>query len=220
MLLQTQSASLRRVSWRVGLLVSSGRSSFRLCAELRKRGIFPFPLLLSDVVPLDLRVVIVSKEFEKKIVGRRVIVWTEDLCPEDIVDRVVYLLNSESNSAGAVIGVDPGKEIGVAVVTDGRVLRTDVFESVNEAIEGVLRQVSILTCSMKMVRIGSGGQEYSSEIMSVLKLLLPKGVEIQKVEEWGTSRHALSVNHSRRTRNVASATAIALRQGKPVPRGA
>ncbi len=216
---QARSTSLRRSSSKVGLLVDSGRSAFRLGAELKKRGIFPFPLLPSDVVPLDTQVLIVSREFEKEILGCRVIVWTEDSCLEEIVDKVVFLLNSEGNSTGVVIGVDPGKEIGVAVVADDRVLKTDVFESVNEAIEAVVRQASALTCSRKLVRIGSGGQEYGSDMVSALRQTLPEGVEIERVEEWGTSRHALFTSHSRKTRNVASATAIALRKGTPVPRG-
>jgi len=219
MSLQPQFISLRNASGKVGLLVGSGRASFRLGEALRKRGIIPFPLLLSDVIPFDLRVVIASEEFEKKIVGCKIVVWIEGSCPEDIVDRVMYLLYGENDSAEAIIGVDPGKEIGVAVVADGRILRTDVFESVGEATEGVLRQVSILPYSRKVVRVGSGGEEYSNGIMSALKLLLPSGVEIQEVEEWGTSRDALCVNHSRRARNAASAATIALRQGKPVPRG-
>jgi hypothetical protein len=220
MLPQPEFARLRRTLGRVGVLTGSRRANYLLTEELRRRGIISVLLLPSETIPLDIRVVIASKELEKMVPRLKLVTWMEESSPQDVVDRAVYVLNSGDRFEEASIGVDPGKEIGVAVVADGKVLKTDAFKSVDRAVEEVLRQLSILPCSRKVVRIGSGAEDYGSSILSALKLQLPCDVEIQKVEEWGTTKDVLSSNHKRSSRNAASAARIALRQKRPRPRGA
>ena len=212
---QSEFAGLQRTHGRVGILVGSRRACYMLTEELRRRGMVSVPLLPSETIPFDIGVVIASKELEKMVLRCKVVSWTEESTPQDVVDRVVYLNHNEDRFVEVSIGIDPGKEIGFAVVADGKVLKTDVFESVKGAVVEVLRQISILPCQRKVIRIGSGGECYGNSILSALKQQLPSDIEIQKVEEWGTTRDVRSANHSRSLRNAASATRIALRQGKP-----
>jgi hypothetical protein len=184
MLPQPEFARLRRTLGRVGVLTGSRRANYLLTEELRRRGIISVLLQPSETIPLDIRVVIASKELEKMVPRLKLVTWMEESSPQDVVDRAVYVINSRDRFEEARIGVDPGKEIGVAVVADGKVLKTDAFKSVDRAVEEVLRQLSILPCSRKVVRIGSGAEDYGSSILSALKLQLPCDVEIQKVEEW------------------------------------
>ncbi|MEM2093894.1 MAG: hypothetical protein QXI32_01190 [Candidatus Bathyarchaeia archaeon] len=208
----------RRSSHRVGLLIEPGKASFKITSELIKRGAAPVLLMPSKDIPLDIQVLLASKTYEDIVPRDRKVVWIEESLIEDTIDRVFYLLHGDGRFIEGSIGIDPGKEIGVAVVADGKLLSANVYQCADKAVEDVLKQVSALPCVRKTVKIGTGSKEYSARILSALLSQLPPEIQIQQVEEEGTTSNAISRTYSRSRRNAVSATYIAMRRGKTMHR--
>jgi len=202
------------------VLMDSGRAYYTLIEELAHRGIEYTPLLPSDSIPLDIQIVITSESFKQLIRKRKRIVWKEDSDPREVVDQMVRQLHRKGGFKEVAIGIDPGKELGVAVVVDGKVLESRVFSNVREAVEEVRKHVLTLPSLRTVVRIGSGAEDCGKDILLALMSQLRSGVEVQRVEEWGTTNNKLPRASLRYSRNALAAVRIAFKQGQTVFRSA
>ena len=203
----------------VAVVTTSGKAYYRLVEGLRKRSVPFVSLRPEDTIPLSVKVVITTGEEEKKIRFPKVLVYNEDEDPTDVIEKALQILSGKSTYNQVVVGVDPGKTLGIAVMGDGNLLRSmNVFDT-EEAAQKILRALNAVNASMKKVRIGDGAREYQLKLVKLLDRNLPSDITLESVNEEGTTRTneaPLKYNHV--PRDIMSAVRIAIRRGYTIQR--
>ena len=203
----------------VAIVTTSGKAYYQLVEGLRKRSVPFVSLRPEDTIPLSVKVVITTGEEEKKIRFPKVLVYNEDEDPTDVIEKALQILSGKSTYNQVVVGVDPGKTLGIAVMGDGNLLRSmNVFDT-EEAAQKILRALNAVNAGIKKVRIGDGAREYQLKLVKLLDRNLPPDITLESVNEEGTTRTnetPLKYNHV--PRDIMSAVRIAIRRGYTIQR--
>ena len=110
-----------------------------------------------------------------------------------------------------VVGVDPGRRIGVVGYYGNSEIYGDVLNSADEAIDRILKLLRSVQGTQKVVRIGNGDPKLAQVLAESLGARAGKGVQIEIVDERGTT---VETKPNRRgARDVRSARMIAFRHG-------
>lgn len=176
----------------------------RASEELKRRGINFATLEVGEEVPPGVSVVLTAPEDSGRV-DFPVVVAEED--SSLAVEKAVRLLKGfKERHERIVVGIDPGKTPGVAVVAGNRAVDAFMVASPEE-IRGVVDRVRTIHSPEKLiVRLGTGGGGYRQRILR--SLLEVPGLEIEMVREDSTSR-----GNARRERNAVAALSIALSKG-------
>ncbi len=127
--------------------------------------------------------------------------------------RIVRMLKRSKHKDDLLIGIDPGKRIGVTVLYMDSEVDSRVLVSVKDTIDTVESLINGIKARRCIVKIGYGERKVGREIADALHMLLMDRVEIELVDEHGTSK-CISSN-KRGVRDKVSAKSIALRKGIP-----
>lgn len=203
----------------IAVVTTSGKAYYRLVGGLRKRGLPFVSLRPEDAIPLSVKVVITTGEEEKKIHFPKVLVYDEDKDPTDVIEQALQMLSGKSTYNQVVVGVDPGKTLGIAVMGDGNVLRSmNVFDT-EEAAQKILRALNAINADTKKVRIGDGARDYQLKLVKLLDRSLPPDITLESVNEKGTTRtNETPLKHSHVPRDIMSAVRISMRRGSKIRR--
>jgi len=204
---------------RLAVATVSGKAYYLLVKELKRRKLPFLSLIPREPVPASVKVVITTEKERRLISHPNVLVFKEGMNPASLIDEAVRAVQGKKAYEKLVIGIDPGKTFGLAVLGDGAVLETmnsSSFQETVNAVEGVIRRTPAESVS---VRVGYGAPSYAKELLRLLDQALPENVVLEMVEEAGTSRYAIEQKHRRGLRDVMSAIRIAGRSGKIFPRG-
>jgi hypothetical protein len=204
---------------KIAVATVSGKAYYLLVNELKSRGLDFLSLTPEESVPIDIEVVITTAPESHFIKHPRVLVYTNEANPADIVNEAVRTLQSKKSQDTIVVGVDPGKTFGLAVLSDGNVLETATCSSIEETVNRVLDALAKLQAVTHIVRVGNGAPSITANLLSRLDKTLPKGAAIEVVSEAGTSRFVGETLHKRGLRDAMSAVKIAERRGQPYQRG-
>ncbi len=128
--------------------------------------------------------------------------------------RIVRMLKRYAkHKDDLLIGIDPGKRIGVTVIYMDNEVDSRVLVSVKDTVDTVESLINGIQARRCIVKIGYGERKIGMDIANALHMLLNDKVEIELVDEHGTSR-CISSN-KRGARDKVSAKTIALRKGIP-----
>jgi hypothetical protein len=204
---------------KVAVVTVSGKEYFLIICELKKENLPFLSLVPGQIVPAEARVVITTESERGLIDHERVLVFGSDSDIVEIVREAKRIVEGKEASEFIVIGIDPGRVLGVAVVADGRVVETADCFSIEETVEKVKRAIKgVNFCQTKVkVKVGDGFPECRDEFLGALDHSLPLEVLLEVVGEAGTNR--FTKKHRRGLRDIVSATRIAGRHGYLVPRG-
>jgi CBS domain-containing protein len=148
--------------------------------------------------------VITSKEEASAITFPNVVVASD---PETTVNEAIRLLRNGAFRGCAVIGIDPGEEPGIAVLSNGiveAVYRVPVGRAV-----GVIERIK-QTYSDILVRIGHGARLAS---MRLANSLVAQGIPVELVDESGTSPYLGKGTSGTAISDIVAAINIAYTQG-------
>lgn len=177
-----------------------------LVVRLKRRGV-PFASLSpKDAIPDNVGVVITSPEEASKIPFRPVVATRADL--EDAIDQALKALAGRAGADRVAVGIDPGRHIGVAALSDGAVVATARCASVDEAVNRVRLFLQRHPARRQVVRIGHGAPTVRDVLVHRLHNL---GVPIEIVDETSTTQ---SVDLP----DVRAAISIAAARGERVVR--
>ncbi len=203
---------------KMAVVTVSGKAYYRLVNELKKRKIDFLSLTPHQSVPLDVEVVITTAPEKHLVQHRRILVYKETTDPAVVIDEAVRLIGGRKHDETVVIGIDPGKTFGLAVLSDGDVIETITCLSVDETLNSVLNALRKLQSPNRIVKVGSGAPLIATELLPLLDKALPPDVAIEIVNEAGTSRFMGENLHKRGSRDAFSAMKIAERRGRPYQR--
>lgn len=202
----------------IALVTVSGKAYYRLVKELKGRNLPFLSLTPRDYVPLDIKVVITTREERHLIRHPNVLVFEDESDATVIVDEALRVAEGKRNYGRVVIGVDPGKTFGVAVLADGNILETHICSDLEETKSTILKALEKTPAAMTTIKIGNGAPHYAKELLYLLDEATPKGVVIETVSEAGTSRFVKGTIHQRGAKDLISALKIAERKGRAFPR--
>jgi hypothetical protein len=172
---------------KIAVATVSGRAYYWLVNELNKRKIPFLSLIPGEVIPSSVKVVITTKDEKERIDHPSVLVYDPDRGPSVIVDEAVRIIQDKKTYEELVIGVDPGKTFGVAVLGDGRVLEKKERLTFEMAIDSVLTAIERHPAKKYRIKIGDGVPELAEEMVDRLEPSIPRNVTIEIVSETGTS---------------------------------
>jgi len=204
---------------KIAVATVSGKAYYLLVNELKERGLDFLSLTPQESVPIDIEVVITTAAERHFIKHPKVLVYTSETNPAEVVNEAVRTLQGKKSRETIVVGVDPGKTFGLAVLSDGNVLETATCSSIEETVNTIVNALAKLQAVAHIVKVGNGAPSIAAELLSLLDETLPESVVIEIVSEAGTSRFVGETLHKRGLRDALSAVKIAERRGQPYQRG-
>jgi hypothetical protein len=206
---------------KIAVATVSGKAYYLIVNELKRRNLPFLSLIPTEPVPVEIKVVITTKEERQKISHDRVLVFHEGVEPEALVNEAMQIIQGKEYYEKIVIGVDPGEVFGLAVLADGRVIETENCFSVEETlgkIENILHNLEKNPLTDISVKIGDGVPKCKERLLRVLDNALPSNIALESVSEAGTDRYLNETEHRRGLRDIVSAIRIAGRNGHKFPR--
>ena len=165
----------------LGLLTQDFRLYHDLVAALKTRDLPFVTLSFGRRIPENVGVVLTSSAEASRIRFAHVIVAND-------VDRAIGLaiqvMKGKKGWRELAVGVDPGREPGVAVVGDGEVLDTRVAGTPEDVAEVVRQAVTTFPARIVRVRVGHGDPTNRNRI---LNSLARDALRVEIVDEAGTT---------------------------------
>jgi hypothetical protein len=196
----------------------SGKAYYLLVNELKRRNTPFLSLTLDEPIPLDVKVVITTKDERARIKHENVIEYEAERDPAEFVDEAIRVVKGKRTYDDLVVGIDPGQNFGVAVIGDGNIIETMECNSADSTVNSVRDALNRIPANHVIIRIGDGAPGFADELLHALEATVPKDVAIESVKEEGTSRLYGEDSHRRGKRDISSAIRIGQRQGKAIPR--
>jgi hypothetical protein len=113
------------------------------------------------------------------------------------------------------IGIDPGNRIGISVMYLHEEIASIVESSPASAVEEISAVLEGVISRRKVVKIGDGNIRMALSMAWAVKKKFHNDVEVEIVDEHGTSRPQTNEVNRRGIRDRLSAKTIAFRSGKP-----
>ena len=206
---------------KIAVATVSGKAYYLIVNELKRKNIPFISLTPNDIIPIEIKVVITTKEEQHLIDHEKFLVYHDGVEPEALINEALQIIQGKEYYEKIVIGVDPGEVFGVAVLADGKVIETGNCFSVEETldkIEKILRNLEKIPITSVSVKVGNGVPAYKESLLQVLDNALPSNVMLESVSEAGTNRYLSETKHRRGLRDIVSAIRIAGRNGQTFPR--
>lgn len=159
--------------------------------------------------------VIITTEDEAGIVNKKGVVMLDtDLEKYPSISKAKILRGLAGPEADdrLTIGIDPGSRIGISAIYLDQELLSEVESTPRDAVEQVSAMLGGIASRKKVVRIGDGDIRMARQIARMLKFRFEDKVQIEIVDEHGTSQNADA--NRRGARDRSSARTIAFRSGK------
>jgi len=199
---------------KIAVATVSGKAYYLLVNELKARGIDFLSLTPCENVPLSIEVVVTTEKECRHVNHPRVLVYQENTNPSSVVNEAIKLIGGKKSFETIIVGLDPGKTFGIAVLNDGNVLETLTCSSIEETVNAVSEIFSRQHAAVRVLKIGNWSPSYTSELLPMLDSALPQDVTIEIVREAGTSRFIGQTTHKRRFKHTIAAIKIAERRGQ------
>ncbi len=132
--------------------------------------------------------------------------------PTVIRGLIMQKLGSTHYSDELLIGIDPGKRMGLSIYYYGREVEHSVHTSVEDIASHLVRILAGLPAKKKIVKIGNGNMKLAKKITNLLNLKYCSDFEIEFVNEQKTSVKTKNYNQ-RGKRDMQSAKYITRREG-------
>ena len=135
-----------------------------------------------------------------------------ELEPTVIEGLIMQKLDSVHYSDELLIGIDPGKRIGLSIYYYGREVEHSLQISVEDLVSHLVRILAGLRAKKKIIKIGNGNMKMAKKITNLLNLRYCSDFEIEFVDEQRTSVKTKNYNQ-RGKRDMQSAKYITRREG-------
>ncbi|MEM2875819.1 MAG: hypothetical protein QXL67_02570 [Candidatus Bathyarchaeia archaeon] len=203
---------------KIAVATVSGKAYYLIVKELERLNVPFMSLRPWDDIPMGISVVITTDKEKGMVTHHTVVALDEGSDPSKIVSEAVKVAMEGSGGDTIILGIDPGKTYGLALLVGGKVYEASTHNTLGETLKTVLTALDSLPFPKKIIRIGGGAQPYTDELTRSLDELLPRDVAIEIVDEKSTSKTAKSIMRMKSGRDASSAVIIAMRSGKPYQR--
>jgi hypothetical protein len=203
---------------KIAVATVNGRAYYQLVTELQRKRLPFLSLKPWDPVPLHIKVVLTTEEESHQVSHPQILLFGQDSNPESVVDEAILVVQGKKGYERVVVGVDPGKTYGIAILGDNKVLATLTSSNVDDASHLVVDSLKRFPAEVKVVRVGNGPPEYTQTLLDSLDKALPEETLVEIVSEAGTSRLTNKSVNRRVLKDAVSAIKIAGRNGRILSR--
>jgi hypothetical protein len=184
----------------IGVFTNDFRFFYEVVRLLKKKG-EPFVSLGRDGdVPPNVGVVITTPQ-ERELVRFGKVVALEG--PEEAISTARCLLAGGTKYRTIVMGIDPGKNTGLALFGEGKLLASETIGAPELVADSISRLLRCLSYSRSVARVGHGDPTKGNRIIRAIWTLFD---EVELVDETGTSVRSHEPD-------VAAAKRIAMTKG-------
>ncbi len=179
--------------------------------RLKERQVPFITLRLTDPIPHNVKVIITTADEAPAVrwEGPHLIIYDD---PHVTIDRAVNALRGNGHFDSLIIGIDPGRRPGIAVLHGDLVVA--VYQAGVAEVEPLLRKIAHeYRASISTIRIGSGARLMTAQIINAL---LESGYKVELVDETGTTPYVGKNIHTSQVRDIIAAINIARIRGEPV----
>jgi hypothetical protein len=205
----------------IAVATVSGKAYYLIVNELQKKNMPFLSLTPFEPIPVEVKVVLTTEKEKHLIEHEKVLVYNEDADVEAMISSAMQTVHGRESCQKLVIGIDPGKALGLAVLADGKVIETETCFSLREILEkvkNIIRSFERIPVASISVKVGDGVPLYKQELLQALDNDLPQGIVLESVSEAGTSRYQSETKNRRGLRDMVSAIRIAGRNGRTFQR--
>ena len=201
---------------KVAVATVYGRPYYKIINALKLMEI-EFESLSPQEAALSNAKIIITTRDEAEIVRRKDVLLDSELDDYPVFMKAKILRNimGPYHDDQLTIGIDPGVRIGISVIFLHNEIESIVESSPEAAIKLVTHLLSRIRSKKKIVRIGNGNIAMARQMALILKTKFKELIEIEIVDEHGTSLPQNTDANRRGARDKASARTIALRRGIP-----
>jgi hypothetical protein len=175
-----------------------------------------FESLSPEQAALSNAKIIITTKDEAEIVKRKDVLLDTDLdkMPAILKANILRSIVGICTDDQLTIGIDPGNRIGVSVIYYHNEIESFVETSPESAVDLVSIILNDVSSKKKIVRIGDGNIDMARKIAWMIKSRFKESVQVEIVDEYGTSLPRNTETNRRGARDKSSARAIALRNGR------
>ena len=185
----------------LGILTSDFRIYYEIIKALKKRDLSFLSLSFDEPIPPNVGVILTTEDESDKIDFPNLIPISKDM--ELTIDIAQRTLRGKDIFQKLIIGIDPGKRPGIAVIGDGEVLATAQVSSPEKVKGRVIRAIRSYPAFHRIIRIGHGDTTHRNRIINSLSDL---DMKIEISDETRTTRIS-------ETPDIDAAIDIALKSG-------
>ena len=172
--------------------------------EIKTNHIFP-----RDSIPPNTDIIITT-ETEKKIFAHKKVFVPKAFNLYYLYSNLFLLKNNLKKFEKVVIGIDPGKTIGFAVVADcNLILGISEFFSAVDSVKEVIKVFFNVEATEFIIKVGDGGGNIRDEIIKRIEEIFHKKIVLEVVKEDFTSKNQTLLKDKSYSRNIKSAILIA-----------
>jgi hypothetical protein len=190
----------------IGVMTENFAVYYDLVKLLKERKIPFISLSFNDMIPTNVGLIITTSEERDKIDFEHTLHIAEADDIGLILDKALKIIEGKDKLKSIVIGIDPGKRPGVAVLGDGEVLNVYQLATPEEVVE-ILKQIQKIYPKQNIsIRIGHGAPTHRNRIINALyNFNLP----MELVDESHTTHKTVQPD-------IKAAMDIALSSGMPI----
>lgn len=199
---------------RVTVATVRGRSYYEILRALKAMGIKYDSMSPEEAALSGARVIITTSDEADAFSGRNKTVLLDTELEKYPAIAKAKILKSFAGSADdqLVIGIDPGTRIGISVIYLHEEIASMLESSPRGAVEQVAALVGSISSRKKIVRIGDGNITMARQMAWALKKRFGDNIQVEIVDEHGTSQNTEA--NRRGLRDRWSARTIAFREGR------
>lgn len=200
----------------IAVATVSGKAYYMIVDELERRNIPFLSLVPTEPIPIGIKVVLTTESEKHLVRNEKTLTYNEMTSPDMLINEALRVVQGKGQYEKMVIGVDPGQTIGVAVLTDGKVIETaNCFgiEETQQKIVSILKNSANARVNSITVKVGDGVPTCEEKLLRFLDKALPKDVMLESVREAGTNHDLNDTKNRRGLRDIISAIKIAGRNG-------
>lgn len=161
--------------------------------------------------------VIITTQDEAGIVNKKGIVMLDtelEKYPAITKAKILRSMVGEYVDDQLTIGMDPGSRIGISAIYLHQEILSIVESSPEDAVEQISAMLGSIESRKKVVKIGDGNMAMAGQIARMLKTKFRESVNVEIVDEHGTSLPQNTDANRRGARDRSSARTIAFRSGR------
>ena len=198
----------------IGIATTSGRAYFAFSHALKILKLDYDSLLPEQISDYDGDLVLMtSLEAPKDVKIQTLYEDILDLEPTVIKGLILQKLGTERYADELLIGIDPGKRMGLSIYYYGKEIENSFHTSVEDLISHLIRILAGLRAKKKIIKIGNGNMKLAKKIINLLNLKYCSDFLLEFVDESKTSVKIKNYNQ-RGKRDMLSAKYISRRDGR------
>jgi len=171
----------------IGILTRDFEVYYEVIRILRSKDVSFYSITDGDHIPPYVSVILTTEKEAQEIQFKQLVTIGDDDDDDDVeaaVEKAINISQGKPVYDQLIIGIDPGKRPGIAVVGDCDVVNVYQAVSVSKVREFIQRVLNVYGFKSILVRVGNGAPSQRDRIINEL---LDMGLDVEVVDETSTT---------------------------------